>query len=80
MTELFSKLSEPFPSEAIDWRVGATNSDKNKGIALAYIQARPVMDRLDEVVGLENWTDVYTPNSRQRRRGWLSLHALTQNR
>ena len=61
MPELFSKLSEPFPSEAIDWRVGATNSDKNKGIALAYIQARPVMDRLDEVVGLENWTDVYTP-------------------
>ena len=58
---MFSKLSEPFPSEAIDWRVGATNSDKNKGIALAYIQARPVMDRLDEVVGLENWTDVYTP-------------------
>ena len=61
MSELLAKLSEPFSPEAIDWRVGATNSDKNKGIALAYIQARPVMDRLDEVVGLENWTDVYTP-------------------
>lgn len=61
MPELFSKLSEPFPSEAIDWRVGATNSDKSKGIALAYLQARPVMDRLDEAIGPENWTDVYTP-------------------
>ena len=61
MSELLAKLSEPFPPEAIDWRVGATNGDKSKGIALAYIQARPVMDRLDEVVGLGNWTDVYTP-------------------
>lgn len=58
---LLLALSEPFPAEAIDWRVGATNGDKSKGIALAYIQARPVMDRLDEVVGLGNWTDVYTP-------------------
>jgi hypothetical protein len=61
MPELFSKLSEPFPSEAIDWRVGATNSDKSKGIALAYLQARPVMDRLDEAIGPENWADTYAP-------------------
>ena len=61
MNERLSKLSEPFPAEAIDWRVGATNADKTKGIALAYLQARPVMDRLDEVVGPGNWTDTYTP-------------------
>lgn len=61
MNELFAALSEPFSPEAIDWRVGATNGEKTKGIALAYIQARPVMDRLDEVVGAENWTDTYTP-------------------
>lgn len=58
---LLLALSEPFPAEAIDWRVGATNSDKDKGIALAYLQARPVMDRLDDVIGSENWTDSYTP-------------------
>jgi len=61
MNELLALLSEPFSPEAIDWRVGATNSEKTKGIALAYIQARPVMDRLDEVVGSENWTDTYVP-------------------
>lgn len=61
MPELFSKLSEPFPPEAIDWRVGATNGDKSKGIALAYLQARPVMDRLDEAIGPENWADTYAP-------------------
>lgn len=61
MNELLAALSEPFPPEAIDWRVGATNGEKTRGIALAYIQARPVMDRLDEVVGPENWTDSYVP-------------------
>ena len=61
MNKLLSALSEPFPAEAIDWRVGATNSDKNKGIALAYLQARPVMDRLDDVIGPDKWTDTYMP-------------------
>lgn len=59
--EMIKALLKPFPAEAIDWRVGATNADKSKGIALAYLQARPVMDRLDEVVGQENWQDAYTP-------------------
>jgi len=26
-----------------------------------YLQARPVMDRLDDVVGAENWKDEYVP-------------------
>jgi len=59
----FKKLREPFPPELISWRVGATNrksKEKNpslvlKGIALAYIDARDVMARLDSVCGPENW-------------------------
>jgi len=46
-----TKLKDPFPKERIHWRVGARNSDKTKGIALAYIDARDVMNRLDEVCG-----------------------------
>lgn len=61
LTELFRQLSEPFPASAIDWRVGSTTKDKSKGIALAYLQARPVMDRLDQVLGPENWQDIYDP-------------------
>jgi hypothetical protein len=49
LTDLIARLSEPFPPEAISWRVGATNRDKTKGIALAYLDARDVMRRLDEV-------------------------------
>lgn len=48
-------LRAPFPPDCVHWRVGATNADKSKGIALAYIDARDVMERLDQVVGPENW-------------------------
>jgi hypothetical protein len=50
-----NELKKPFPVNRIHWRVGATTKDKAKGIALAYIDARDVMQRLDEVVGMENW-------------------------
>lgn len=55
MTTLFDKLRAPFRPDQIHWRVGATSGDKAKGMALAYIDARDVQDRLDEVCGPENW-------------------------
>jgi hypothetical protein len=58
---IFDDLCRPFPSEMIDWRVGSTNKDKTKGMALAYIDARTVMDRLDTVCGPGNWQCNYTP-------------------
>lgn len=45
-------LKRPFPVPQISWRVGATNKDKTKGIALAYIDARDVMRRFDDIFGL----------------------------
>lgn len=53
--ELFDALCEPFASEEIDWRVGSTSGDKSKGLALAYIDARVCMDRLDSVCGPDGW-------------------------
>ncbi len=48
------KLKEPFEASLIHWRVGATSQDKKTGIALAYINARDVMKRFDDVCG-DNW-------------------------
>ena len=48
-------LSDPFPAESIHWRCGARTKDKSKAIPLAYLDARDVMQRLDEVCGPENW-------------------------
>ena len=53
--ELFDELCRPFAAEEIDWRIGSTNQDKSKGMALAYMDARAVMDRLDGVCGPDGW-------------------------
>src|SRR5262245_53056728 len=55
----FNKLREPFSPDVISWRAGSTNKDKTRGLALAYIDARDVQDRLDTVVGPENWQSRY---------------------
>lgn len=66
MSEIFERLSAPFPLEAISWRVGSTNKnsakgeDDLKGQALAYIDARDVMDRLDDVCGPDGWQCRYS--------------------
>lgn len=51
MTDILKQLAAHFPPERISWRVGPTNQEKTKGIALAYIDARDVMERLDSVCG-----------------------------
>lgn len=58
--ELYDELSQPFPVEYLDWRVGSTTQDKSKGMALCYVDARAVMDRLDNVCGPDGWENSYT--------------------
>jgi hypothetical protein len=57
---LWDKLAAPFPPELVSWRVGATNGDKTKGLALAYIDARDVMHRLDMFCGPDGWANSYS--------------------
>ncbi len=56
-----SDLKAPFAPSKISWRIGSTNADKTKGMALAYIDARDVQDRLDEVCGVGGWQNRYVP-------------------
>lgn len=60
LPDLFERLAEPFSPDAISWRVGSTNGDKTKGLALAYLDARDVMDRLDLVCGPDGWQNRYS--------------------
>lgn len=55
----FAALASPFAPEVVSWRVGSTTQSKDKGLALAYIDARDVMERLDTVAGPANWSDRY---------------------
>lgn len=55
MTDIAQRLAAPFPPDAIEWRIGPTNKEKTRGMALAYIDARDVMNRLDDVAGPFGW-------------------------
>lgn len=55
-TEIRSLLERPFSE--VGWKIQATNSAKDKGLIVAYIDARDVASRLDET-GLE-WSDSYS--------------------
>jgi hypothetical protein len=59
----FQKLCAPFPPSAIHWRVGNVFSKdglESTAMVLAYLDARDVMDRLDEVAGPGNWQCRYS--------------------
>jgi hypothetical protein len=58
---MLEQLSAPFPPDAISWRVGSVSKDKTKAQALAYIDGRDVMRRLDEVCGPGGWQATYIP-------------------
>lgn len=55
----FDKLAAVFPPNEIEWRCGSKNKENTSALALAYLTARHVMDRLDDVVGPANWQDRY---------------------
>ena len=71
MLDVSGQLKMPFPVNRVHWRVGSTNKKKvqretnsqsakaTKGMPLAYIDARDVMQRLDEVFGVGKWQDSY---------------------
>jgi hypothetical protein len=63
MTDTIALLFAPFPDKAISWRVGSTTKDKSRGMALAYIDARDVMRRLDDACGAGGWQCEYVDMS-----------------
>lgn len=48
-------LHAEFPRTAVSWRAQTVTKAGDKALALAYIDARDVMNRLDDVCGPENW-------------------------
>lgn len=55
----FNKLKAPFKPEEIEFRVGSTNKDKTKGLALAYVTNRAIQNRLDEVFTPFGWQNSF---------------------
>ena len=55
------QLRDPFAPDDIEWRVQQVGEKNGKPWArvLAYVTNRAIMERLDEVVGPENWQNSY---------------------
>ena len=75
MKEISEKLKEKFSESDIEYRVGATNTDRTMGLALAYVSARAIQSRLDEVLGMENWKVSY----REIQGGFLCTLSIRKN-
>jgi len=58
----FKKLRAPFSGAQLEWRIGRSGLKKDGkpwAAVLAYVDARAIMTRLDDVIGPENWRDEY---------------------
>lgn len=53
------RLREPFSPDDVQWKPQAVSKDGAKALAVAYIDARAVMNRLDDVLGVDGWQDSY---------------------
>jgi hypothetical protein len=51
------RLAEPFPSHEVQWKAQVVRG--TRALAVAYVDARAVEDRLDAVFGVEGWQDSY---------------------
>lgn len=54
---LTAALAEPFEPREVKWKPQSVKG--NRCLAMCYIDARLIQDRLDEVLGVENWQDSY---------------------
>lgn len=55
--QIAAALADPFPADVVGWKPQTANGAR--ALAVAYIDARDVMDRLDEVMGIDGWMDQY---------------------
>lgn len=58
---LRAKLSEPFRKDDLEWRLQMSGKNDNGiwAMALVYVTSRAIQERLDEIVGVENWRNEF---------------------
>jgi len=61
-----AELKSEFPRGAVSWRAQTLTKAGDKALALAYIDARDVMDRLDQVCSEAGWQDSYAETAKGR--------------
>jgi hypothetical protein len=59
--QILDALAAPFEAADVKWKPQTVKN--NRALAVLYVDARAVQDRLDEVLGVENWQDEYAVQS-----------------
>lgn len=59
--EIQRALAQPFAPEDLEWRLQKAYEEQMRGIAVPYVTNRAIQNRLDEVVGADNWYNDYKP-------------------
>jgi hypothetical protein len=57
LSKITQALAAPFDPAHVKFKPAVVQG--NRALALAYVDARVIQDRLDEVLGVENWQDEY---------------------
>ena len=72
-----AELKKPFEPKDVEWRIQRKSKDGQKGMAMAYIDARAISNRLDDLVMrniIDGWSVSYRPidmgNIKQQKRGY----------
>lgn len=73
MSDMFARLAAEFPREAIHWRAQTLTGDGTKALALAYLDARDVMDRLDDACTPGGWQNECFETAKGRMIGKISI-------
>lgn len=59
--EILAALAKPFAAEDLEWRLQQTFSNNTRGLAIPYVTNRAIQNRLDDVLGPDNWYNDYKP-------------------
>lgn len=62
---ILEALSEPFPQSDVEWKPGAVNKERTKALALAYVDSRAYIQRLNLVA--PDWEDRYVVTTQEDR-------------
>jgi len=74
--EMLRKLAAPFAVSAVKWRAalcGLNAKGEPFAVVVPYVDARAIQDRLDQVVGAENWMAEYRQGANNGTMCKLSL-------
>ena len=75
--DVLKELKKPFDPKDVEWRIQKKSKDGTKGMAMAYIDARAIANRLDELTErnlIDGWSVDYRPIDmgivKRQRRGF----------